>query len=252
MKRYIKCSNATFPLDIYEFLDWFNDRNPDYKIYNDDVDLVSCNYSSETLARFPRKLEVSESEAKDLEQKILDALHKFEDNALSGNIDSDYIEQGLRNYLVQHISDLNDETIFKLIDYLYSNARYKNSCYSQLFYILKMPGLSKATINKLKSTGFNGYLAAYNPDLSKEERIEILIPEIDEILTYHNPVSDIDSLLRRGNYVPDEVLRYVVLNAKQPRARAVIARQPNLSPDIVDLLKNDKSVVVRRAIDKNY
>jgi hypothetical protein len=48
------------------------------------------------------------------------------------------------------------------------------------------------------------------------------------------------------------MIRYVVLNAKQPKVREIIAKRLNLSPDIIDMLKNDKSVVVRRIIDKNY
>lgn len=252
MKRYIRCSNAIFPLDIYEFLDWFNSRNPNYRIYNDDLDLVSCNYSSKTLARFPIKLEISESEAETLEQKLLDAMHKQESDVLSGNIDFDgYIEPGLRDYLVQHINDLDDETASKLIDHLYSSIHYSSYC-DQLCSLVKMPGLSKAVINKLKSISFTrDMLAAYNPDLSDKERIEILILEVDDALQYRNAVSRL-GFLRYANYVPDEVLRYVVLNAKQPNVRAIVAKRLNLSPDIVDMLKNDKSVVVRRIIDKNY
>lgn len=252
MKRYIKCSNVIFPLDIYEFLDWFNARNPDYRIYNDDIDLVSCDYSSNTLARFPIKLKVSESEAKALEQKLLDAMHKQEADVLSGNIDFDgYIEPGLRDYLVKHVNELDDETACKLIDHLYSSLNY-SSYYRQLSSLAITPGLSKAVIDKLKSNRFTRHLlAAYNPDLSDKERIELLILEVDEVLQRTDAVSCLD-FLKRDNYVPDEVLRYVVLNAKQPRVRAVVARRPNLSPDIVDMLKNDKSVVVRRVIDKNY
>lgn len=245
MKRYIKCSNATFPLDIYEFLDWFNDRNPDYRIYNDDIDLVSCDFSSKTLARFPTKLEVSESEAESLEQKILDALHKYEDNALSGNIDFDgYIDEGLLDYLIKHIKDLDNETISKLIDNLYRKSRWGNN---KIYDLVKMPGLPKAAIDKLKSLRYiRDDLAVYNPDLSDKERTEILISDYDDL----NYVSLV-YWLKPENHIPDEVLRHIVLNSG-PRTRVAVAKRPNLSPDIVDLLKNDKSIVVRREIDKNY
>lgn len=236
-------------MDIYEFLDWFNSRNPDYRIYNDDLDLVSCDYSSKTLARFSMNLEVSESEAKRLEQRLLDALHKQETDALSGNIDFDgYIADGLLDYLIQHINDLDNETILKLIDVLYRKSRWGSN---KIFSLTDTPGLPRVAIDKLKSLGFGLSLALHNPDLSGEERTEIIISDVKGLLECTSPVSQLGYIMY-NKYVSDDVLRYIVLNSKQPKVRALVARRDNLSPDIVDMLKNDKSIVVRREVDKNY
>lgn len=263
MKRYIRCSNVVFPLDIYEFLDWFNSRNPNYRIYNDDLDLVSCDYSSKTLARFPFTLEISESQAKNLEQRLLDAmhkqesdLHKQESDILSGNIDFDRnMPEDLRKFLANHINDLDEETALKVIDHFNSNIDYSSYFY-QLWDIVRTPGLSKAVINKLKSSKLCVKLATENPDLSDKERIEILIPFIEKHLSdrdkkYQYIIDRQFEFLRYSKYVPDEVLRYAVLNGRAP-IRELVARRPNLSPDIVDMLKNDKSYVVKGIINKKY